>query len=214
MANTWQSKIVGHGKAAPADLIAHPLNSRLHPLIQQVNLRALISEVGFISPVLISKQSGRIIDGHLRVALANADDIAEVDVTYLDLTPQEEVKALTAMDEIASLATRDKEKLDEALREISTDNPDIAAMFDAMAVKSGIFEGEEQSVDDMWQGMPDFEQESIEAWKKLIVHFKNEQDYKDFAELLSQPMTDKTKSIWYPYLENVNLLDYRIEDES
>lgn len=50
-----------------------------------------------------------------------------------------------------------------------------------------------------WTGMPEFVQEKKEPFKELIVRFETEEDYKDFAEIINQKLTVKTKSIWHPF---------------
>ena len=50
-----------------------------------------------------------------------------------------------------------------------------------------------------WVGMPEFVQEKKEPYKTLIVRFETEQDYNDFAKLIEQKLTPKTKSIWHPF---------------
>lgn len=50
-----------------------------------------------------------------------------------------------------------------------------------------------------WVGMPEFVQEKKEPYKTLIVRFETEQDYNDFAQLIAQKLTKKTKSIWHPF---------------
>jgi hypothetical protein len=53
-----------------------------------------------------------------------------------------------------------------------------------------------------WKGMPEFINEKNEPFKKLIVSFRNEEDYKEFAALINQKnITLKTKSIWHPIRE-------------
>ena len=54
-----------------------------------------------------------------------------------------------------------------------------------------------------WQDMPEFIQEKNPPYKRIIISFRNENDYKEFAKLLEddQTLTDKTKSIWYPKLD-------------
>ena len=53
-----------------------------------------------------------------------------------------------------------------------------------------------------WTGMPDFEQEKQVPYDKMItIRFRNQQDYEEFAKLIGQPLTERTKSIWYPKLE-------------
>jgi len=52
-----------------------------------------------------------------------------------------------------------------------------------------------------WQGMPEFIQDKQEAYKTLIIRFDNEEDYQEFASLINQKLTSKTKSIWHPELQ-------------
>jgi len=50
-----------------------------------------------------------------------------------------------------------------------------------------------------WKGMPEFVQEKQEPHAKIIVRFENEEALQDFAEIIGQKLTNKTKSIWHPY---------------
>jgi len=68
--------------------------------------------------------------------------------------------------------------------------------------------------DAMWQGMPEFEQEEAGAFKSIRLHFQNQNDIDDFAELIDQPITEKTKYVWYPKKERMNLKALVAHDES
>tara|TARA_R110002020_G_scaffold286980_2_gene502465 strand:- start:1827 stop:2051 length:225 start_codon:yes stop_codon:yes gene_type:complete len=50
-----------------------------------------------------------------------------------------------------------------------------------------------------WKGMPEFVQEKQEPFSKIIIRFETEADLKEFAELIGQKLTPKTKSIWHPH---------------
>ena len=50
-----------------------------------------------------------------------------------------------------------------------------------------------------WVGMPEFVQEKKEPYKVITIRFESEQDYQDFAVLIGQKLTPKTKSIWHPF---------------
>ena len=52
-----------------------------------------------------------------------------------------------------------------------------------------------------WGGMPEFVQEKQEPHSKIIVRFENEDDLQEFASLIGQRLTNKTKSIWHPKLQ-------------
>lgn len=51
----------------------------------------------------------------------------------------------------------------------------------------------------LWVGMPEFTQEKVEPYAKIIVRFDSEEDLQDFAKLIGQKLTSKTKSIWHPF---------------
>jgi hypothetical protein len=52
-----------------------------------------------------------------------------------------------------------------------------------------------------WKGMPTYDQNDNPPWKQIYLNFRSEEDYNEFAKLVDQNLTDKTKSIWYPKLE-------------
>lgn len=64
-----------------------------------------------------------------------------------------------------------------------------------------------------WKGMPEFNQEDKEAFKSIMVHFKNEADIAAFAELVKQKVTTQTKSIWYPPAEVDKVAGLEYTDE-
>lgn len=49
-----------------------------------------------------------------------------------------------------------------------------------------------------WQGMPSFEQQDLEPYRSLLIHFANPIDQANFADLIGQKITDSTRSLWYP----------------
>lgn len=51
-----------------------------------------------------------------------------------------------------------------------------------------------------WIGMPEFVQADQKAYKKLVVRFDSPEDLEEFAKLIGQNITEKTKSIWIPEL--------------
>jgi len=49
-----------------------------------------------------------------------------------------------------------------------------------------------------WQDMPEYISENLMSYRILHVHFRNENDVKEFSHRIKQVITDKTRSIWYP----------------
>lgn len=65
-----------------------------------------------------------------------------------------------------------------------------------------------------WEGMPEFIQPKKEEFKKLIIRFESEADYNEFAELINQKLTPKTKSIWHPFKSHWGIEKKVYVDES
>lgn len=63
------------------------------------------------------------------------------------------------------------------------------------AKQSNLF-GEEESE---WRGMPEFVQEESKPFYQVIVRFETEKDMQDFARLMGQKLTKRTKSLWHPF---------------
>jgi len=55
--------------------------------------------------------------------------------------------------------------------------------------------------EDEWQGMPEFVQEDLSPHRVIYVRFRNSEDIAKFEELMGQRITEKQKTIWFPYAE-------------
>ncbi len=64
-----------------------------------------------------------------------------------------------------------------------------------------------------WQGMPEFIQEDQESEFEIRVHFADSDALAKFAALIGQPLTERTRSIWYPKAERVLTDAIRYIDE-
>lgn len=74
-------------------------------------------------------------------------------------------------------------------------------------------EGDGVDYKELWQGMPEFEQEDNGAIHSIKVNFATEEDIAAFEKMVGQTVTDKTKFIWYPKKENENLKLYRVQND-
>lgn len=52
--------------------------------------------------------------------------------------------------------------------------------------------------------MPEFENEENLPFKKLTISFECKEDYENFAKLIDQNLTERTKYIWFPKKEKKN----------
>ena len=64
-----------------------------------------------------------------------------------------------------------------------------------------------------WRGMPEFEQEDQLGYQ-LTVHFKTLQDKQEFAGVIGQSLTEKTRYIWFPEQQSRDVKSYQCKDES
>lgn len=46
--------------------------------------------------------------------------------------------------------------------------------------------------------MPEFVQEDLTSLRKIVVHFKSQEDVDAFAKAIGQKITPKQPSLWYP----------------
>jgi len=60
-----------------------------------------------------------------------------------------------------------------------------------------------------WQDMPEFVQEDKGPFRQIIISFENQEDVNDFATLIDQNISNKTRSLWYPKAEIETLMDKR-----
>jgi len=119
-ASSWRNRIVGEAEVSPSDLLANPLNYRVHPRNQVDALAGILGEVGWVQRVIVNRETGHIVDGHARVGLAISRKEPTVPVVYVDLTDAEEKLVLATLDPISAMATADKAILDQLLADVST----------------------------------------------------------------------------------------------
>lgn len=131
----WKSRIIGQGEESPDQLLANPNNWRIHPKYQQDALEGSLDELGWIQQVIVNKTTGNVVDGHLRVTLALRNDEPKIPVLYVQLTEEEEKKALAILDPIAALAVTDLEKINNLLTDVQTSS---SALQQLMAETSGV----------------------------------------------------------------------------
>lgn len=65
-----------------------------------------------------------------------------------------------------------------------------------------------------WIDMPEFVQEKQTPHAKIVFRFANEEDLQEFAKLIGQKLTNKTKSAWFPFRSHFGLVKKVWQDES
>ena len=121
-----------------AELIDHPQNFRVHPRAQEVALTGSLNDLGWISPVIVNRRTGRMVDGHLRAKLA-AENGSQLPVAYVELSEEEEKEALLALDPIAAMAEVDKDRLRASLAEVASEEQGIKELLERLARENDIY---------------------------------------------------------------------------
>lgn len=208
----WQNRIIGYDNVAPDQLLANPANFRVHPKKQQDALTGSLSELGWLQDIVVNRVTGHVLDGHLRVSLALRNGEPTVPVKYVALSESDEKLALAVFDPITYMAETDAAQLDALLQEINTGDAALQALLAELAQKAGL-----HGVDDPmaeWKGMPEFEHEDLTAFRSIHVHFANQEDVDAFARLVGQKIGEKTRSLWYPEAEKIDMLDIYVNEQS
>lgn len=176
----WRSRIVGEADVPPGDLLPHPENWRTHPERQGKALERVLGEVGWVQRVVVSKRTGRLLDGHLRVERAQQRGEPSVPVLYVDVTEDEERAVLASLDPIAALATKDSAKLKELVERVNkayeglTDDVGVSGF---RAGSGGTRQRVEEWVDaDSFYAFPDWLAEQWEAAEHLLVQYSGGKD--------------------------------------
>lgn len=135
----WENRIVDFGEAPANTFLAHELNARRHPGKQRDALRGSLNTVGWIAPVIVSKNSGKVLDGHARIEEAlTKNEHALVPYVTVDVSAHEEAVILATLDPITDLAVYDKEALDMLLHDIQVGDPALQQMLSELAQKHGV----------------------------------------------------------------------------
>ena len=134
----FTNRIVGHEVVAVDQLLANPYNARLHPRNQQSALAGSIDEVGYIRSVTVNQRTGHVVDGHARVTMLLRSGVEAIPVEYVDLTEDEEAKALLLLDPISAMAETDKGKMLDLLNMVNSDDERIQQALSDIAAANKI----------------------------------------------------------------------------
>ena len=191
----WKNRIVGSEMVDPTILLKNPMNWRTHTTLQSNAVKAILEEIGWVQDVIVNQKTNHIVDGHLRVELAIQRGETTIPVKYVDLTKEEEQIILLTYDPVGTLIQADFDTLKLLVETVETDDENINVLIDDIESSYGLYQFD---ADQEWIGMPEFHQEDKEATRVIKVNFYSEDDVQDFAHLVQQQITPKTKYIWFP----------------
>jgi len=128
----WRNRIVRSGDAALSEITPNPANWRQHPKLQADALGAVLADVGVVQQVIINERSGRLVDGHLRVALAEQHGETSVPALWVDLDDDEERLILATLDPLGALAETNRDALSSLLGDLAERGDALGAMLDGL----------------------------------------------------------------------------------
>jgi DNA modification methylase len=129
----YRNRIVGTGEERVDAIVFNPANWRIHPKQQQDALDGVLSDVGWVQNVIVNRTTGNLVDGHLRVTLADRAGLETVPVTYVELSDAEEKLILATIDPVAAMAATDKAQLDALLRDVQSGNENVQKLIAEIA---------------------------------------------------------------------------------
>ncbi len=181
-------------------------------------IRESIGTYGMVDPITCRRHPEldgalQIIDGEHRLEACKEMGFKTVPVVILDINDANAKKLTIIANETRGRA--EKVSLSQLVAEIA-EELDAHELMLGMPYYEDEFEnmiGEGVTAGDLspekeWQGMPEFENKNGYGWKQLVVHFETEEDFTEFQKRIGQKLTEKTKSIWFPEQENLDLVNY------
>lgn len=133
-----KSSIIGSADLDPHSVDLNDANWRTHPTEQRKALEEALEKVGWVQRVIVNERTNRVVDGHLRVAVARARNEATIPVSFVNLSDDDERLALATFDPIGSLAFADKEALAALLGSLDNTDEAIGKMLHETAIDAGV----------------------------------------------------------------------------
>lgn len=193
-------------------------NARTHSAAQVRQLAESISTYGFTFPILVTEEFD-IIAGHGRLAAAKLLGLEEVPVIVARGWDEAKIRAYRILDNKVALNSEwDTAVLETELRSLLDYEVDLGSIgFNDAELSRLLSDGTEAGDIDArkeWGGMPSFEQADKTSAYQCVVHFKTLEDMQEFARRIEQPMTERTRSVWFPPDEIGRIADKRWEGDT
>lgn len=180
------------------ELLPYARNAMLHSDEQVAQLVDSIEEFGWTNPVLID-EAGVIIAGHGRVLAAESMGFDPVPtITLKGLTEVQKRAYRLADNRLPRNAGWDEKLLSLEIMDLKDLDFDIDKIGFTDAEISKLLKIEPDDIGEHWVGMPEFNQGDKNGCRQLIVHFETAIDVQNFAVLIGQKISEKTKYVWYP----------------
>lgn len=180
--------------------IDYPKNARKWTDTALETVGNSIVAFGFRQPLVVDA-AGVICIGHLRRAAARHKGIDTVPVHVARDLSAEQIRLLRLADNRThEAAAWDDALLKVELGELRGLGIDLSASGFPSLQLDQILNPAPDGWRENWQDMPDFSNPNAEAFASIIVHFRNDEDRREFLGKLGEK-PERVKSIWYPHME-------------
>lgn len=121
----FKDRIKEFRRVKASELLANPLNHRIHPEPQKKAIRRTLQDIGFAGALLCRVHNGKLLllDGHMRAAECGN---REVPVLVLDVTEEEGNKILASYDAIGAMARENEKALSELMATFAASDEDFS----------------------------------------------------------------------------------------
>jgi hypothetical protein len=181
-------------------------------------LKKSILKYGFSFPVFVWEN--KILDGHQRLKavrqlVEQGYKIKDNKLPVVRIEAKDEKEAAEKLLLINSrYAKIDQEGFQVFTFDFDIDIPEIGNFIDIPEIVIGELDDDTVDPNAEWDGMPEFNQEDDAPYKSLIVHFENEDYFKDFCNLINQVVSDDAKYIYHPKKIRDDVKSVGYKDES
>lgn len=183
------------------DLKPSEYNPRSMSKFDMENLKKSLKEYGFVEPIVINKDN-TVIGGHQRLQAAIYLGMEEVPCFRVDISKTREKALNLSLNKIHG--DWDTDLLASVMKELSLEESFDELLTGFASTEIDIMLGNFENANDWeneYDGMPEYNNEDQTSFKKIVVHFANEEDMNAFSELVKQSLTIDTRFIWYPEIE-------------
>jgi hypothetical protein len=189
------------------EVVLDPANARKHDARSIEMIKGSLAAFGQQTPIVVDLNNV-IVKGNGTVTAARELGWKNIIAVRTELTGALRVAYAIADNRSTELAEWDRAVLKDLLQSIDTGELDMGITgFDERELEIMMTANADAPTDKEWGGMPEFGQPDARAFRQLIVNFQTEEAAQAFGQLICQPLSAKTRSIWYPYVENATTGD-------
>jgi len=212
---------------AKEEIQTDKLNARIHSPANKDAIKKSLQDLGAGRSVLIDSENV-VIAGNgvfeqaqklgipVKIIESDGTELVVVKRTDLDTGDKKRTALAIADNRANDLSEFDTVVLDKMLEKLTTELQQSAG-FTAIEMETIKILTENINnlpTSDHWQDMPEFIQDNKSAFRSIIIHFKNKEDINEFAKIINQTITEKTKFLWFPKQEQLETESRRYKSES